>query len=112
MGEQRLKKQRQQEIAKNSGINGIFQKLFGDALEDTCESNYDCQRPEVCCDIMVKVSSYPSPLVPLQIPQFHPMIHETTTKRASIVNFFLLANRELFTLGFNLHYDLHLFPYP
>jgi len=52
--EQRLKKQRQQEIAKNSGINGIFQKLFGDALEDTCESNYDCQRPEVCCDMGFK----------------------------------------------------------
>mmetsp|Transcript_8764 Transcript_8764/g.10033 ORF Transcript_8764/g.10033 Transcript_8764/m.10033 type:complete len:551 (-) Transcript_8764:204-1856(-) len=52
--EQRMKKQRQKEIAKNSGINGIFQKLFGDALEDTCESNYDCQRPEVCCDMGFK----------------------------------------------------------
>ena len=52
--EQRMKKQRQKEIAKNSGINGIFQKLFGDALEDTCASNYDCQRPKVCCDMGFK----------------------------------------------------------
>jgi hypothetical protein len=29
---------------------GFLDKLFGDVLEDTCESNYDCQRPEVCCD--------------------------------------------------------------
>lgn len=29
---------------------GFLNKLFGDALEDTCESNFDCQRPEVCCD--------------------------------------------------------------
>jgi hypothetical protein len=29
---------------------GFFKKLFGDALQDTCETNYDCQRPEVCCD--------------------------------------------------------------
>merc|ERR1740139_1734541 len=29
---------------------------------------------------MVKVSSYPSPLVPLPILRFHPLIHEITTK--------------------------------
>lgn len=29
---------------------GFLNKLFGNVLEDTCESNFDCQRPEVCCD--------------------------------------------------------------
>jgi len=52
--EQRMKKQRQQEIKNNSGLNSIFQKLFGDVVKDTCESNYDCQRPEVCCDMGFK----------------------------------------------------------
>eukprot|EP00429_Kryptoperidinium_foliaceum_P003975 CAMPEP_0176025966 /NCGR_PEP_ID=MMETSP0120_2-20121206/12712_1 /TAXON_ID=160619 /ORGANISM="Kryptoperidinium foliaceum, Strain CCMP 1326" /LENGTH=439 /DNA_ID=CAMNT_0017359157 /DNA_START=79 /DNA_END=1398 /DNA_ORIENTATION=- len=33
---------------------GFFKKLFGGVLEDTCESNYDCQRPEVCCDFGFK----------------------------------------------------------
>ena len=30
--------------------DGFLSKLFGDVLEDQCESNFDCQRPEVCCD--------------------------------------------------------------
>lgn len=29
---------------------GFLGKLFGDVLQDTCESNFDCTRPEVCCD--------------------------------------------------------------
>jgi hypothetical protein len=33
---------------------GFLKKLFGAALEDTCESNYDCQSPEVCCDFGFK----------------------------------------------------------
>jgi len=44
---QRAKQQKQ-----NRG--GFLGKLFGDSLKDTCESNYDCQRPEVCCDFLVK----------------------------------------------------------
>ena len=35
---------------KENKAGGFLGKLFGKALEDTCESNYDCQRPEVCCD--------------------------------------------------------------
>eukprot|EP00542_Grammatophora_oceanica_P021043 CAMPEP_0194031612 /NCGR_PEP_ID=MMETSP0009_2-20130614/4744_1 /TAXON_ID=210454 /ORGANISM="Grammatophora oceanica, Strain CCMP 410" /LENGTH=429 /DNA_ID=CAMNT_0038671819 /DNA_START=45 /DNA_END=1334 /DNA_ORIENTATION=- len=30
-----------------------FAKLFN-VLEDTCETNYDCERPEVCCDFGFK----------------------------------------------------------
>lgn len=33
---------------------GILTKFFGNLLEDTCESNYDCERPEVCCDVGFK----------------------------------------------------------
>jgi len=33
---------------------GFFKKLFGEVLGDTCDSNYDCQRPEVCCDFGFK----------------------------------------------------------
>lgn len=29
-------------------------KILGGMLKDTCESNYDCVRPEVCCDLGFK----------------------------------------------------------
>lgn len=32
----------------------LLNKLFGNVLNDTCESNWDCQRPEVCCDFGFK----------------------------------------------------------
>merc|ERR1712086_208162 len=44
--------ERTKQQKSNSG--GFFGKLFGEALKDTCESNYDCERPEVCCDFGVK----------------------------------------------------------
>jgi len=43
---------RAKEQKQNRG--GFLGKLFGEALKDTCESNYDCQRPQVCCDFGVK----------------------------------------------------------
>lgn len=49
------------EIAANKkkeeerGSGGFFRKMLGGSLlKDTCESNYDCQRPEVCCDFGFK----------------------------------------------------------
>jgi hypothetical protein len=33
---------------------GFFKKLFGEVMQNTCDSNYDCQRPEVCCDFGFK----------------------------------------------------------
>lgn len=44
---ERLRQQRE-----NRG--GFFGKLFGEALKDTCETNYDCERLEVCCDFGIK----------------------------------------------------------
>jgi hypothetical protein len=32
---------------------GFFEKMLGQ-LEDTCESNWDCERPQVCCDFVFK----------------------------------------------------------
>lgn len=35
---------------KQRNRKGLFSSLF----ENTCESNFDCERPEVCCDLIVK----------------------------------------------------------
>lgn len=43
------------ELVKPKNQKGnVFGKLFGDIFEDTCESNFDCERPEVCCDLGFK----------------------------------------------------------
>ena len=34
--------------------SSFVEKLFGNVLKDTCESNWDCERPEVCCDFGFK----------------------------------------------------------
>ena len=40
---------------KQEKKRGSFvEKLFGNVLKDTCESNWDCERPEVCCDFGFK----------------------------------------------------------
>lgn len=39
---------------KKEEQGGFFKKLFGEAMQNTCESNFDCQRPEVCCDFGFK----------------------------------------------------------
>jgi hypothetical protein len=33
---------------------GLLSKMFGGIMEDTCESNWDCERPQVCCDLGFK----------------------------------------------------------
>jgi len=39
---------------KQKGNNNLFGKMFGNILQDTCESNFDCERPEICCDLGFK----------------------------------------------------------
>ena len=34
--------------------NNFMNKLLGNVLQDTCESNFDCERPQVCCDFGFK----------------------------------------------------------
>lgn len=33
---------------------GILQHFMNNMFQDTCESNFDCERPEVCCDFKFK----------------------------------------------------------
>lgn len=42
-------KKRQQKEKRN-----FLKKMMGGALEDTCQSNFDCERPQVCCDLGFK----------------------------------------------------------
>jgi Uncharacterized conserved protein (DUF2358) len=50
---QRLAQQEEQQSLDNAGKSGsLFDKVFGSVVKnlDTCESNFDCVRPQVCCD--------------------------------------------------------------
>jgi hypothetical protein len=53
-------RQRMEAAATSMANNGdkkeanVFDKLFGKVLADTCESNFDCERPQVCCDFGFK----------------------------------------------------------
>jgi hypothetical protein len=33
---------------------GFLERLFGDVIPESCESNFDCERPEICCDFGFK----------------------------------------------------------
>merc|ERR1719478_285356 len=39
---------------EQSKKKNALSSLFGSILQDTCETNYDCERPEVCCDLGFK----------------------------------------------------------
>ena len=34
--------------------DNILGKIFGGVLKNGCESNFDCERPQVCCDVGFK----------------------------------------------------------
>eukprot|EP01082_Thalassiosira_pseudonana_P006481 g6062.t1 g6062 contig20:711009-711425(+) len=34
--------------------DSFFSNIFGGALKNGCESNFDCERPQVCCDVGFK----------------------------------------------------------
>jgi len=40
--------------ASAAGLPNMLQNFLTNLFEDTCESNYDCSRPEVCCDLVFK----------------------------------------------------------
>ena len=44
----------QARLDKQKKDNNIFSKLVGSLRQDTCQSNFDCERPEVCCDFGFK----------------------------------------------------------
>ena len=43
---------RQQAEKETAAGPSLFDKVFGSVMKnmDTCESNFDCERPQVCCD--------------------------------------------------------------
>merc|ERR1712194_672907 len=41
-----------QEKEKKGG--NFFANMMGDLISDTCESNSDCERPQLCCDLLFK----------------------------------------------------------
>ena len=47
----------------------FFKKLFGNLLEDTCESNYDCEDPQLCCDFGFKKTCCSSGMLVFDGPQ-------------------------------------------
>mmetsp|Transcript_17517 Transcript_17517/g.49489 ORF Transcript_17517/g.49489 Transcript_17517/m.49489 type:complete len:414 (-) Transcript_17517:164-1405(-) len=49
---QKQKQQLQQKEETPKKSNNFLKELFG--IQDTCETNYDCERPEVCCDFKIK----------------------------------------------------------
>ena len=44
----------QARLAKEKKDNNIFSRFVGSLRQDTCQSNFDCERPEVCCDFGFK----------------------------------------------------------
>jgi len=63
------------EREKRKRKNGLA-NLFGSLLEDTCESNYDCERPKLCCDFGFKkmccANGMMSPATPQMISELVP----------------------------------------
>mmetsp|Transcript_34007 Transcript_34007/g.81408 ORF Transcript_34007/g.81408 Transcript_34007/m.81408 type:complete len:450 (+) Transcript_34007:169-1518(+) len=51
LAEEMMEQRRAAEEKKNGGF---LSKIFGGALKNGCESNFDCERPEVCCDVGFK----------------------------------------------------------
>jgi len=43
-----------QEEQQQQRSNNVLNKLFGNVLKDTCQDNFDCERPQVCCDFGFK----------------------------------------------------------
>lgn len=44
----------QQTRQKKKENDGFLSNIFGGVLKNGCESNFDCERPQVCCDVGFK----------------------------------------------------------
>mmetsp|Transcript_14230 Transcript_14230/g.30320 ORF Transcript_14230/g.30320 Transcript_14230/m.30320 type:complete len:460 (-) Transcript_14230:435-1814(-) len=49
-----LAEQIAQQKANQKKEDGFLSNIFGGALKNGCESNFDCERPQVCCDVGFK----------------------------------------------------------
>lgn len=54
MAEQLAQQASSMDKQKNKENDGFLSKIFGGVLKNGCESNFDCERPEVCCDVGFK----------------------------------------------------------
>ena len=81
--QQKSRQQEQQaasELAqkKKKKKNDFLARMTGGVLEDSCESNFDCERPMVCCDFLLKkvccasgmkvFNGVPGQMQPVRIP--------------------------------------------
>jgi hypothetical protein len=48
--EQKIKAAAAASAASKKKSGGGFLDMIGSVLTDTCETNFDCERPEICCD--------------------------------------------------------------
>jgi len=62
---------------ENSQKSNLLSKMFEGIMKDGCESNFDCERPQVCCDLIVKkvccssgVGVYDPPLQRAVVPAY------------------------------------------
>lgn len=63
---------------KKKKRGNFLRNMMGDIMTDTCESNYDCERPMVCCDFVFKkvccasgmkvMNGIPGQMQPLRVP--------------------------------------------
>lgn len=49
-----IREDREEAAASRDKGSGAFRNFVSGIFRDTCESNFDCQRPEVCCDFGFK----------------------------------------------------------
>ena len=66
----------QQRSSEDGGGGSLFDKVFGSVVKnlDTCESNFDCVRPQVCCDyVFAKKCCTSGSLVSSRLPAYAPI---------------------------------------
>lgn len=49
-----LAEQFREQTKKAKKPESFLSNLFGGALKNGCESNFDCERPQVCCEVLMK----------------------------------------------------------
>ena len=48
------REKQQQKQVKSLSSSGLLQSFMGSLFTDTCQSNFDCNSPQVCCDFRFK----------------------------------------------------------
>ena len=48
--QRQAQQQQQQQSQQQPFVPGFIEKMMEQVLPDQCESNFDCERPKICCD--------------------------------------------------------------